>query len=322
MPSGQVGYPNVISGNAQSGVLIFGTAGEGGGDTGAGQPDRHRRRRQHGGRATAATGSSSTAPPTTSVNGNTISGNAQAGVSIFSPATSAPADDNTLSGNLIGGLGRARQSVRRRGHLQRRVQHDRRARLLEHDLRQRRQRHPARQHLRPVARRQYDRGECHRHRSRPHRTSVGTQQNGVLVEAGTGNQIGVAMGSAIPSTNVPTSPSNVISGNQAAGVQFAGTASNNFVQGNYIGVNGSGVYPGSSASTGEWPRGRVRQQPGDEPQRRDHRRHGDRRRQYHRGQLERIRRRHPRTGGGLDPGRQLRPGQPDRHRPQRESGRE
>src|SRR5262249_42063456 len=98
---GQVDAPNVISGNAQSGVFLFGTAGNGGHDTVQGNQ--------------IGTNSSAVAPVPNGSNGvfiygtsgslinsNTISGNAQAGVSIFSPATSAIAARNTMSSNRIG----------------------------------------------------------------------------------------------------------------------------------------------------------------------------------------------------------------------------
>ncbi len=245
---GQVGSPNVISGNAQSGVVIFGTAGEGGGDLVQGNQIGT----DAAGTAPVANGGNGVFVYGTSdnvINANTLSGNAQAGVSIFSPASSAPAELNVVSGNLIGGpggIGNLSDGVdiysgvdniigqldswntisgnAGNGVLLANIsgQAPEGNLIAGNDI-----------GIDPAA---------------PNASS--TQQNGVLVEGGSGNQVGVAMGSNLSDTNVPSSPSNVISGNRAAGVQFAGTASNNFVRGNYIGVNGSGVYTGSTASTG------------------------------------------------------------------------
>ena len=220
--------------------MIFGTAGEGGGDLVQGNQIGT----DAAGTAPVANGGNGVFVYGTSdnvINANTLSGNAQAGVSIFSPASSAPAELNVVSGNLIGGpggIGNLSDGVdiysgvdniigqldswntisgnAGNGVLLANIsgQSPEGNLIAGNDI-----------GIDPAA---------------PNASS--TQQNGVLVEGGSGNQVGVAMGSNLSDTNVPSSPSNVISGNRAAGVQFAGTASNNFVRGNYIGVNGSGVY--------------------------------------------------------------------------------
>ncbi len=102
---------NVISGNQQSGVMIVGTTGDGGstpvegndiGTDGSGSFAI-----ANSGNGVFIYGSSNniiggtTATPG-SAPGNLISGNAQAGVAIFSPAPGAPASGNVVAGNEIG----------------------------------------------------------------------------------------------------------------------------------------------------------------------------------------------------------------------------
>jgi hypothetical protein len=67
------------------------------------------------------------------------------------------------------------------------------------------------------------------------------QQIGVLVNNSSGNMIGVPTGNPFSGTNVSQAPSNVISGNVFAGVDLTGTATGNAVSGNYIGVDRDGA---------------------------------------------------------------------------------
>jgi streptogramin lyase len=74
-------------------------------------------------------------------------------------------------------------------------------------------------------------------------------QNGVLVSNSSSNTIGGVSSDTVFAANVPTAPSNVISGNVLAGIQFFGTSQNNVVQGNYIGVDADGsTVPGTAQS--------------------------------------------------------------------------
>ncbi len=103
-------FRNVISGNAQDGVLLFSTTGTGGsvvvgnliGTTGAGSgaaPNRGAGVLIDGSGMNTIGGLTST--PGTGP-GNVISGNAQAGMLIYSPGATAPAVSNSILGNLIG----------------------------------------------------------------------------------------------------------------------------------------------------------------------------------------------------------------------------
>ena len=248
---GQVGSPNVISGNAQSGVMIFGTAGEGGLDMVKG----NRIGTNGAGTAAVANGGNGVLVYGTSgnvINGNTISGNAQAGVSIFSPATSAPANSNTISGNLIGGpggLGNLSDGVDIYSGVDNIIGQLDSWNTISGNV-------GNGVVLTKISSQAPDGNTIAGNAigiDPAASDASNSQQNGILVEAGSGNQIGVAMGSNLPDTNVPTSPSNVISGNQAAGVQFSGTASNNFVarqlhRGEYL-----GGLPGIVGLDREWP---------------------------------------------------------------------
>ena len=241
-----VGPRNVISGNAQSGVLIFGTWGDGGKDliTGnwIGTDPAVSVPVPNGGNGIFIFGTSSN-----SIGGNTISANAQAGVAIFSPATTALASSNLLYGNLIGGAGKL-------GNQSDGVAIESGAGNTIGQLGS----------WNTIAGNMGNGIDIVRisNQSPDYNTlsgniiglipglstGVNPQQNGVLVQDGTGNQIGVAMGPISPNSNVPVSPSNVISGNAMAGVQFGAGASGNLVQGNDIGVGLSGGRTGSSGN--------------------------------------------------------------------------
>jgi parallel beta-helix repeat protein len=249
---GQVGSPNVISGNGQAGVLIFGTDRRGGGDyvignligtNAAGTAAVLNGR--NGGDGVFIYGTSSS-----SVSSNVISGNAQAGIEIFSPAASAPAQSNTVSANLIGvnasgtaavpnlsdgidifsgqyntiGQSGSRNVIS--GNLGNGV--------LMVDV----------SNQPPIGN---TIGGNYIGVGSDGSTKVPNILNGVYVQDGTRNQIGLATGNSIANTNVPakpssvsSGPSNVISGNGGAGIQFSANAPGNFVQGNYIGVGVSG----------------------------------------------------------------------------------
>ena len=246
--SNTIGPANVISGNAQSGILIFGTNGQGGGDlvegnrigtngsgTGAIPPN--------GGNGVFIYGTQKN-----TVSGNTISGNAQAGVSIFSPAPSAPAQFNSISGNLIG-VGSSGTDVLGNqsdgvdifsgnnnligpgnviaGNVGNGVLIAQVSDVFANDN--------------TVSGNDIGVGS-------DGSTKIANGLNGVFVENGTGNVIGAAMGGQVSGTNVPSMPSNVISGNGGAGVEFSGAAPGNFVLGNYIGVDSSGSYYDSSGN--------------------------------------------------------------------------
>ena len=228
--------------------MIFGTAGDGGLNLVKG----NRIGTNGAGTAAAANGGNGVLVYGTSgnvINGNTISGNAQAGVLIFSPVTSAPANSNTISGNLIGGpggLGNLSDGVDIYSGVDNIIGQLDSWNTISGNV-------GNGVVLTKISSQAPDGNTIAGNAigiDPAASDAPNPQQNGILVEAGSGNQIGVAMGSNLPDTNVPTSPSNVISGNQGAGVQFSGTASNNFVEGNYIGVNTSGAYQGSSASPG------------------------------------------------------------------------
>ena len=83
-------------------------------------------------------------------------------------------------------------------------------------------------------------------------TPVANGQDGVLVENASSNSIGVAGGSqrviAGTLTNIPQTPSNVISGNLEAGIQFLGISQYDSVLGDYIGVSPDGLAPNSARS--------------------------------------------------------------------------
>ncbi len=66
-------------------------------------------------------------------------------------------------------------------------------------------------------------------------------QNGVLVENASGNTIGGISAAAASGPIVPRIPSNVISANRAYGVQFLGVSQGNTVEGDFIGVNSQGT---------------------------------------------------------------------------------
>ncbi|MHB1558527.1 MAG: beta strand repeat-containing protein [Isosphaeraceae bacterium] len=245
---GQLGDPNVISGNSQSGILIFGTAGNGGNDRivgnviGVNSPGTQAM--PNGGDGVFIYGT-----PNNSVLGNIIAGNAQAGIEIFTPVAGASAQDNTIGGNYIGvgaqgtnPIGNAADGVQilsaqdniigpgnvisanlGNGILIAKVST-----------------------ANPIANTIL--GDLIGVGS-DGSTALGNLQNGILVDGGWDNTIG-AVGAPIAGTSAPAAPSNVISGNAATGVEFAGTTHGNVLLGNYIGVARSGTQAIPNASSG------------------------------------------------------------------------
>ncbi len=246
----QVGDPNVISGNAQSGILIFGTAGQGGHDEIAGNligvDSGGMNAMPNGGDGVFIYGT-----PNNSVTGNIISGNAQAGVQIFTPVDNASAEDNTVSGNYIGvgaqgtnPIGNASDGVQifsashniiGPGNV---ISENRGNGILIAEVSTS---HPIGNTIQGNLIGVGSDGS----------TARGNLQDGILVNGGWNNTIG-AVGTSVSPTSVasaPTVPSNVISGNGAAGVEFAGATSRNTLLGNYIGVatNGTQAVPNTSS---------------------------------------------------------------------------
>jgi hypothetical protein len=236
---GQAGSPNIIAGNGQSGVLIYGTSLKGGSDVvqdniigtnAAGTP----------GIGNDGDGVFIYGTSLNSVSRNTISANSQAGVAIFSPATTAPANSNTISGNLIGGaskLGNQSDGVDIYSGLGNVIGLATSWNTISGNA--------GNGVLLANVSGQSPSGNTisgnYIGLGPAGSNLAANQQNGVLVEDGSGNQIGVPMNSLVSGTNVPTSPSNVIAGNGASGIQFSGTASGNSVEGNYIGVLANGT---------------------------------------------------------------------------------
>ncbi len=247
----QAGSGNVISGNAQSGVMLisdsnsigFGTVVEGDKIGVDGLGTSARPNNANGvfifGSAANTIGGASDAL------GNIISGNLQAGVSIYTPAATAQAIHNIVEGNLIGVDASGSNAVG----------------------------NPAggvvivNSSTNTVG---------------PANVISGNQTGGVIIEAvsagavATGNLvagdlIGVTLGGglAIPGqlngviltnavgdfiggaqtvggllgANVPNLPANVISGNQQFGVLLDGSSSGDTLAGSYIGTDGSGTAP-------------------------------------------------------------------------------
>jgi hypothetical protein len=260
------GQRNIISGNHQSGVVIVSSTGAGStivegnyigtdwtgsfaiGNSGNGVFIYGSSKNTIGG-ATAAPG---TAP------GNVISGNAQAGVAIFSPAPGALANWNLVAGNEIGtnaagssatgtdgkplgnksdgvdifsgqfntigqaGMVGSRNVISGNGGNGILI-----TKLSNIDA------------LSNLINQNYIGTD------RTGTSALSNVQNGVLVQNAYGNTIGTPSSGSIQNVEAPTTPSNVISSNGASGVAFSVLAENgmpgNTVQGNFIGVSEDGM---------------------------------------------------------------------------------
>jgi parallel beta-helix repeat protein len=272
-----VGPGNLISGNNQQGVLIAGTNGDGGynivrgnfigTDKSGTEPIANGGNGVfiYGTSANTIGGTIGIAPVSvpaglvlgSTINGsaisNLISGNAQAGINIFSPAKNssgaALAADNVVAGNLIGTnaagsnaqpLGNQADGVDIFSSQSNTVGEPGGFNVISGNL---------------------GNGVLVAKLSDVEATSnlidgnyIGTNssgngaipndQNGVLFENAYGNTVGGTSQDVYSNTNVPKTPNNVISGNLRAGVEFSNLSENmagNAVVGNYIGVTKNGT---------------------------------------------------------------------------------
>jgi len=249
-------FRNVISGNLHAGVSLLSSTGTGNnqvlgnyiGTTGDGS---HAAPNRNAGIFIAGSGMNTigglSATPGTGP-GNLISGNAQAGVTIYSPSLTASATGNVLLGNLIGtddtgtkALGNGSDGIQIFNGEQNTIG-------IPGGLN--------------VVSANESNGIFIN--AFPGRTAslnliagndigtdltgslpLGNLTGGVLVNNATGNFVGAAGQPVIANTNVPSIPSNVISANLGPGIEFTGTAANNAIQGNYIGVASSGLVTSS-----------------------------------------------------------------------------
>ena len=241
---------NVISGNSQSGVMILSTSGRGGavvqgnyiGTDGSGLSAKG-----NGGNGVFIYGSTnnaiggSTPTPGTGM-GNVISGNSQAGVAIFNPVKLGTPDGNTIGGNLIGlmanginGLPNGGDGIDLLGATNNWIGQPGARNVISGNA-------SSGVFISTLSPDVPATGNviCNNYigtdasGSQPIAGSI--QHYGVLVNNASTNTIGRPDSDMIESTNVPRNPSNVISGNSTAGVELAGSATGNVVQGNYIGV--------------------------------------------------------------------------------------
>ena len=278
-PGNVIGPNNVISGNGQTGVSLFSVSGSGGTIVSGnfiGTDPTGERPEGNNGNGVSIFGSSrndigTTVPGTVNPNaplyvgGNVISGNALAGVQIFSPASSAKADFNGVHGaligtdllgvnaipnhadgiqilngnhNLIGGMKGVGSSF---------ILSD--ANLISGnelngiylDV------FPTRDSTADVTGGNVIDGNLIG-TDKSGSQSLGAisgapQRNGVLINNGPVTYIGY-VGADLPvikNTVAPAIARNVISGNAVAGIQFAGRTSGNVVQGNDIGLRSDGT---------------------------------------------------------------------------------
>ncbi len=271
-----VGPGNLISGNKQSGVMIFGTVGDGGNDTVVGNfigtdvtgtkasyPDPVVPSVQlplgNGGNGVFIYGTSGNIIGGTGGNAvpanlnletvqtsNLISGNAQAGVAIFSPAATDIAQKNVVAGNLIGTNAGGNGQL---GNLSDGVdiysgQNNTIGGVGAFNVISGNQANGVLiAKLSDVDATGNTLSENYIGINSSGNASIPNQQNGVLVENASSNTIGgtAAGTTAAPNVPTPSTVNNVISGNDLAGIQFIGDSPNNFVQGNYIGVNAIGT---------------------------------------------------------------------------------
>ena len=185
--------------------------------------------------------------------GNVISGNAQSGVFLFSPNAQALADNNLVLGNLIGTDGSGGNPLPNNANG---------VQILNasHNIIG-----GTNSNARNVISGNLANGVVIDALLGPGLNSTGNaiegnfigtnlkgdgalsnHQDGVLVNNAVNNTIGGTTSGALisrggVSTNVPISPSNVISANFQAGIEFTGAAGGNSVLGNFIGVASDGV---------------------------------------------------------------------------------
>ena len=252
-----IGPGNIVSGNNQSGITVSSTLGPlaaGNLIVGnkIGTDKSGTLKAANGGNGVFLFGASRNTIGGQADNGNLISGNALSGVLIFSPAGEAPADNNVVLGNRIGTSADGQTPLANQadgiqiingsnnmigagnlisGNLASGVEID------QQTLRK--------------ATGNIITGNFIGVRADGNTALTGsTQQFGVLVSNAQGNAIGSAGGATVPGTNVPQTPSNVISGNKQAGIDIVGSATANLVLGNYIGVNSSGLVGLAAANLG------------------------------------------------------------------------
>jgi hypothetical protein len=253
---------NVISGNHQSGVMIISSTGSGGSTVEGNRIGTDRSGSfaiGNSGNGVFIYGSSNntiggnTATPGTAP-GNLISGNAQAGVAIFSPAKLATASGNLVGGNEIGTNAAGSTSTGSDG------------KSLGNksdgiDIFSGQSNRVGQAGSRNVISGNDGNGiliakisDVEATGNLVNQNYIGTKadgmsvlpngKDGVLVQNAYGNTIGVASSGVIQNVKAPTSPSNVISGNLASGIEFSDLAEDmpgNTVQGNFIGVSKDGT---------------------------------------------------------------------------------
>ena len=253
-PGNFIGGGNRISGNGQSGVLLYSTTGSGGttlSDNSIGLAGNGLSAVANGAAGVFVFGSSNNLIGTSSLGGgNFISGNNQAGVEIFSPAPSAPANHNEVRGNRIGISTAGSFSVPNRSngveiyngsynvigglgsHERNTISGNLQNGIFVNVF-------PTRVDV--LGRNVIDGNFIGTDVTGMF--SVGSQQNGILIDNSPPNWIGLVppRATTVVGTNVPVVPRNVISGNLVAGIQFSGNSPQNVVQGNYIGVRVDGV---------------------------------------------------------------------------------
>ena len=255
-----IGPGNTISGNSQSGVMIFGTQHNGGYNSVEGNfigtTESGTQAIPNGGNGVFIYGTSNN-----SIGGslggtqNVISGNAQSGVLIFSPNSGAPADSNLVQGNLIGTdwsgsvavpnhadgvqmINSNSNTIGGTGGNARNVISGNLASGVEIDVLTSKNTNIGLTASNNVVTGNYIGTSATGNAA----LLDSTQQYGVLVSNATNNTIGATGGATISGTNAPATPENVISGNGLAGIDFTGSSSSgNSVLGNYIGVAFNGA---------------------------------------------------------------------------------
>ncbi len=273
-----VGPGNVISGNNQSGVLILGTSGNGGANAVVGNfigtdasgknatylnPAGIRVSFGNGGNGVFIYGTPNNtiggtvaggAPANLALgasNSNLISNNAQGGISIFSPANTAVASGNVVIGNLIGTdqsgatstgsdgqpLGNKADGVDIYSGQGNTIGQQNGLNVISGNLAN----GVLIATLSDVPATSNTLSGNYIGTGSSGSDAIPNGQNGVLVENASNNFIGVPSGGVFARSQVPTLPSNVISGNTQAGIQFIGNSPDNSAQGNYIGVDNAGT---------------------------------------------------------------------------------
>jgi hypothetical protein len=263
-----IGPGNVVSGNNQSGVMIFGTQNSGGSNTVAGNligtDESGTQAIPNGGNGVFIYGTSNnTIGGSLSGTQNVISGNAQSGILIFSPNTSAPADSNFVQGNLIGTdrsgsaavpnhadgvqiINSNSNTVGGTSAQARNVISGNLASGVEIDVLTTKNTNIGLTASNNLVTGNY----IGTNAAGAAALSGSTQLYGLLVNNALNNTIGATNGATVSGTNTPVSPSNVISGNLQAGIDFTGASSGNQVLGNFIGVDKNGLVGPASAALG------------------------------------------------------------------------